>query len=86
MAKLGRATAVDGSCRADLTNLTACDACVNAGFEVQSKLLEIDGKKSHSTNCFYFTVSYAAGIVNKAGPLSNGSLSCIFALPLITGN
>ncbi|KAJ9687446.1 hypothetical protein PVL29_016079 [Vitis rotundifolia] len=86
VAKLGRSTALDGNCRADLTNLTACDACVKAGFQVQSKLIEIDGKKSHSTNCFYFTVLYAAGVVNEAGPESNGVLSCILGVPLVPHN
>ncbi|RVW43481.1 putative receptor-like protein kinase [Vitis vinifera] len=82
VAKLGPSTALDSSCRADLTDLTACDACVNAGFEVQSKLIEIDGNKSHSTDCFYFTVLYAAGIVNEAGPESTGAMSCVLAVPL----
>ena len=80
--KLGPTTALDASCRADLTDNAACDACVNAGFIVQSKLIEIDGNSSHSTNCFYFTVSYAAGVVNEAGPESNGAMSCVLALPL----
>ncbi|KAJ9687447.1 hypothetical protein PVL29_016080 [Vitis rotundifolia] len=82
VAKLGPSTALDSNCRADLTDLTACDACVNAGFQVQSKLIEIDGNKSHSTDCFYFTVLYAAGIVNEAGPESTGAMSCVLAVPL----
>ncbi|KAL6329341.1 hypothetical protein AAG906_017646 [Vitis piasezkii] len=82
VAKLGRSTALDGNCRADLTVLTACDACVKAGFQVQSKLIQIDGNESHSKNCFYFTILYAAGVVNEAGPESNGAMSCVLAVPL----
>ncbi|RVX04681.1 putative receptor-like protein kinase [Vitis vinifera] len=82
VAKLGRSTALDGNCRADLSVLTACDACVKAGFQVQSKLIQIDGNESHSKDCFYFTILYAAGVVNEAGPESNGAMSCVLAVPL----
>ncbi|XP_051132920.1 probable receptor-like protein kinase At1g11050 [Andrographis paniculata] len=81
--KLGPSTAVDSSCKPDLTVPTSCDACVAAGFAVQKQLVGIDGNQSHSLNCFYFTVLYAAGIVNQFGPESNGALTCIFGLPVI---
>ncbi|KAL9141246.1 hypothetical protein ABFS82_14G090500 [Erythranthe guttata] len=84
-AKLGNSTAVDASCKSDLTDPTSCDACVAAGFRVQADLIAIDGNTSHSVNCFYFTVLYAAGIVNQYGPQSTGAVSCIFGLPIISG-
>ncbi|KAK6121332.1 hypothetical protein DH2020_044904 [Rehmannia glutinosa] len=83
--KLGNSTALD-SCKPDLTDLTSCDACVAAGFRVQTDLISIDGNKSHSTDCFYFTVLYAAGIVNDFGPESLGSVSCIFGLSISSSN
>ncbi|KAL3538540.1 hypothetical protein ACH5RR_001906 [Cinchona calisaya] len=79
---LGNSTILDSACRPDLSDLTACDACLAAATQVQSQLLAIDGNKSHSVPCFYFTVLYAAGIVNKFGPQSNAAISCIFNLQL----
>lgn len=83
---LGNSTALDSSCKPDLTDLTSCDACVAAGFRVQADLVAIDGNKSHSTDCFYFAVLYAAGIVNQFGPESNGAVSCIFGLSISSSN
>ncbi|KAF2319802.1 hypothetical protein GH714_019098 [Hevea brasiliensis] len=57
-------------------------ACVAAGFKVQSELLSIDGNQTHATDCFRFTVLYAAGIVNEFGPESDGAVTCIFGLDL----
>ncbi|KAA8536553.1 hypothetical protein F0562_029031 [Nyssa sinensis] len=85
-AKLGPSTVLDTACRPDLTDLTFCDACVAAGFQVQTDLIAIDGNKNHSTDCFYFSILYAAGIANEFGPESAGSLSCIFGLPVETGS
>ncbi|KAF5732131.1 receptor-like protein kinase [Tripterygium wilfordii] len=82
LSKLGKSTPLDSGCSPDLTDLTSCDACVAAGFKVQSMLLLIDGNKTHATDCFYFTILYAAGIVNKLGPESDGAASCIFGLSL----
>ncbi|KAK6156983.1 hypothetical protein DH2020_011231 [Rehmannia glutinosa] len=79
---LGQSTVLDKACKKDLTDLSACDACVLAGFKVQSQLLGFDGNNSHSKGCFYYTILYAAAIVNELGPESIGSLSCIFGLPL----
>uniref|UniRef100_A0A166DZ51 non-specific serine/threonine protein kinase n=1 Tax=Daucus carota subsp. sativus TaxID=79200 RepID=A0A166DZ51_DAUCS len=78
--KLGSSTQVDSSCRPDLTDLSACGACVAAGLRVQADLIGIDGNSSHSTDCFYFAILYAAGIVNQLGPESKGSVTCIFGL------
>ncbi|KAK4493249.1 hypothetical protein RD792_017874 [Penstemon davidsonii] len=78
--KLGPSTQLDSACRPDVADLTTCGSCLAAGLRVQSDLISIDGNKSHSLNCFYFTVLYAAGIVNQLGPESIGAVSCIFGL------
>ncbi|PSS13435.1 Leaf rust 10 disease-resistance locus receptor-like protein kinase [Actinidia chinensis var. chinensis] len=80
VARLGRSTVLDSACAPDLVDDTACDACVKAGFQVQTALTNIDGNRSHAIDCFYFTILYAAGIVNDFGPESTGSVSCIFGL------
>ncbi|KAK2966663.1 hypothetical protein RJ640_002361 [Escallonia rubra] len=80
VAKLGPTTQLDSGCRQDLTDLTFCDACVAAGSQVLSNLTAIDGNTSHSTDCYYFAILYAAGIVNEFGPESSGTISCIFGL------
>ncbi|KAG9135456.1 hypothetical protein Leryth_007227 [Lithospermum erythrorhizon] len=80
--KLGNSTLLDTACKPDLTYSTACDSCVAAGFRVQSNLITLDGNKSHSTDCFYFTVLYAAGIANDYGPNSTGAVKCIFSMQL----
>lgn len=67
-------------CSSNLSDLTLCNACVSAGFEVSSKLTSIDGNASHATNCFYFTVLYAAGVVNEMGPENPISSACILGL------
>ncbi|XP_050209052.1 probable receptor-like protein kinase At1g11050 [Mercurialis annua] len=79
---LGNSTVLDTACKPDLVDLTSCSACVAAGFTVQSELLTFDGNNSHATDCFYFTVLYAAGVVNEFGPESDGSVTCIFGLDL----
>ncbi|KAF8405685.1 hypothetical protein HHK36_007762 [Tetracentron sinense] len=80
--KLGPSTSLDSACRPDLTVLNSCDACVTAGLKTQSRLISIDGNTSHGTDCFYFTVLYAAGVVNEFGPESTGVATCILELPL----
>lgn len=80
--QLGKSTSLDSDCRSDLTDLTACDSCLRAGYKVQSLLLSADGNQTHAQDCFYFAVLYAAGIVNEFGPESDGVVSCIFGLDL----
>nr|TKR84295.1 putative receptor-like protein kinase [Populus alba] len=82
VARLGKSTSLDTACKSDLTDNTACDGCVRAGYKVQSMLLSIDGNQTHATYCFYFAILYAAGIVNEFGPESDGAASCIFGLEL----
>ncbi|KAI8553846.1 hypothetical protein RHMOL_Rhmol05G0047800 [Rhododendron molle] len=82
LGQLGPTTPLNSACRSDLTDPTSCNACVNAGFQVQTDLIRIDGNTSHSRDCFYFTILYAAGIVNEYGPESNSAISCIFGLTI----
>ncbi|KAI4296236.1 hypothetical protein L6164_036210 [Bauhinia variegata] len=78
--KLGQSTSLDTACKSDLTDLSKCDNCLAAGLQVQKQLISIDGNSSHSKDCFYFAVLYAAGIVNEFGPESTGVVTCVFAM------
>ncbi|XP_030955224.1 probable receptor-like protein kinase At1g11050 [Quercus lobata] len=82
--ELGPTSALDSGCKSDLTDLTSCDACVSAGYQVQKELLAIDGNTSQAKalDCFYFAVLYAAGIVNAYGPESVGVMTCPLGLQL----
>ncbi|KAK1323979.1 putative receptor-like protein kinase [Acorus calamus] len=82
LAKLGNGTSLDESCSPDLSDLTLCNACVNAGLKISSRLTSLDGNTSHATDCFYLTVLYAAGVVNRLGPQNPSTTSCIFGLAL----
>ncbi|RWR92761.1 putative receptor-like protein kinase [Cinnamomum micranthum f. kanehirae] len=79
---VGRNSPLDTSCDGDLTDLTACQGCLNAGLKVTSQLEGIDKNATHQNECFYFTVLYAAGIVNKFGPENPKSATCILGLAL----
>ncbi|KAJ4950066.1 hypothetical protein NE237_026898 [Protea cynaroides] len=79
--KLGSTTHLDIGCFSDLSG-SSCDACVSAGFKVLASLMAIDGNTSHSTDCWYFTILYAGGIVNKLGPKHTDTAACIFGLPI----
>ncbi|KAK9110236.1 hypothetical protein Sjap_018296 [Stephania japonica] len=81
--KLGSSTQLDSSCRDDLSDSMICDACLKASLRVQNELVSIDKNTSHSTDCFYFAVLYAGGIVNLLGPESTSTAGCIFALPML---
>ncbi|XP_020591784.1 probable receptor-like protein kinase At1g11050 [Phalaenopsis equestris] len=72
--RLGNSTSVDTSCAPDLLDLTRCAACLS------SRLTALDGNTSHATNCFYLTVTYAAGIANNFGPEDPRDSSCILGL------
>ncbi|XP_048443256.1 probable receptor-like protein kinase At1g11050 [Pyrus x bretschneideri] len=80
VSKLGNSTVLDSACRPDLSDLSSCGGCVDAGFAIQKMLLAADGNSSHTEDCWYFTILYAAGIVNEFGPESNGVVNCIFGL------
>nr|KYP63178.1 putative LRR receptor-like serine/threonine-protein kinase RKF3 [Cajanus cajan] len=78
--KLGQSTPLQTACRPDLSDLSQCDVCLGAGLQVKQELISIDGNSSHSIDCFYFAILYAAGIVNEFGPESNGAVTCIFSI------
>ncbi|GJT88308.1 probable receptor-like protein kinase [Tanacetum coccineum] len=84
--KLGNNTALDTSCKSDLSDNTACADCVAAGLSVHSILNGIDGNASHSNDCFYFAVLYAAGIANDLGPESKGAVGCTFGFDFLPKN
>lgn len=77
--KVGPMTPLDTSCKGDLEGLTRCSSCLESGMTVNSQLTSLDTK---ATKCFYFTVLYAAGIVNELGPSEPRTASCILGLPL----
>ncbi|KAL9271908.1 putative receptor-like protein [Drosera capensis] len=82
--KLGDTDPLDTVCRPDVSVPSQCDACATAGQTVQSRLVAISGNTTQATDCFYFAILYAAGVVNELGPESLGAMSCIFELSLIT--
>ncbi|XP_030545165.1 probable receptor-like protein kinase At1g11050 [Rhodamnia argentea] len=77
-ARVGPMSPLDTSCKGDLTG-TRCSQCVEAGLQVSSRLSSLD---PNSTDCFYFTVLYAAGIVNELGPTDETTANCILGLPI----
>lgn len=62
-----------------MDNLTLYKACVLAGFRVSSQLTSIDGNTFHATNYFYFTVLYAAIVVNEMGP--ENPITVLYTVP-----
>ncbi|XP_058089873.1 probable receptor-like protein kinase At1g11050 [Magnolia sinica] len=81
---VGPTSLLDSSCRGDLSDLTSCQGCVNAGVKVQALLVAKDRNASHETECFYFSVLYAAGIVNGLSPEDTENAACILGLALAT--
>uniref|UniRef100_A0A2N9J960 non-specific serine/threonine protein kinase n=1 Tax=Fagus sylvatica TaxID=28930 RepID=A0A2N9J960_FAGSY len=71
-------TLLNTSCQGDLTGLTRCGLCLEAGQQVNSHLT----KGPNDTKCFYFTAIYAAGIVNEFGPKDARTATCTLGLPL----
>ncbi|XP_061372190.1 probable receptor-like protein kinase At1g11050 [Gastrolobium bilobum] len=78
--KVGTLSPLDTSCNGDMKDQTRCSICTDAGFKVTSQLTSIDPK--NATKCFYFTILYAAAVVNQFGPTDVGTASCILGLPL----
>ncbi|KAF6170562.1 hypothetical protein GIB67_031970 [Kingdonia uniflora] len=76
---MGPTTQLNQHCNENLLDLTSCSSCLAAGMKVTSQLVSLD---KNSTKCFYFTVLYAAGIVNDLGPERLPTASCILGLPL----
>eukprot|EP01018_Ginkgo_biloba_P019341 Gb_33832 [translate_table: standard] len=78
-------TAIDSSCKGDLSGLTACTICRDSAQAVNGKLVAFSKNVTEETSlhCFYFTVLYASGLVNVFGPKNAKTASCTFGLPLI---
>ncbi|GFP89847.1 probable receptor-like protein kinase at1g11050 [Phtheirospermum japonicum] len=70
---------LETSCNGDLTGLTRCSLCLDAGLKVNSYLVSLH---PNSTKCFFFAILYAAAIVNDFGPEDVRTASCILALPI----
>lgn len=82
---VGPSTSLVNACNQDFEHdSTLCDACLRAGFQVQSELYSIDKNESHAAGCFYYTVLYAAAMATKFGPESTSALVCPFGLPIIS--
>lgn len=77
--KVGETSPLESACKGDLTGLTRCSSCLDAGLKVNSQLV---GLAPNSTKCFYFTILYAAGIVNEFGPKDARTATCILGLEL----
>ncbi|KAF9609780.1 hypothetical protein IFM89_018228 [Coptis chinensis] len=78
--RVGATSQLDEFCKGDVSGLTTCSSCLAAGMKVTSQLVSFD--KNASDKCFYFTVLYAAGIVNELGPDDTRTASCILGLQL----
>lgn len=78
--KVGQVTSLNMACE-NMTGLTQCSACLDAGNTVTSQLV---GLAPNSSKCFYFTVLYAAGILND--PKDPNAAACILGLPLAASN
>ncbi|XP_073043703.1 probable receptor-like protein kinase At1g11050 [Primulina eburnea] len=77
--KVRTSSPLESSCNGDLTGLTRCGLCLDAGLEVNSYLVSL---QPNSTKCFFFTILYAAAIINDFGPEDPRIASCIFGIPL----
>ncbi|CAL4946293.1 unnamed protein product [Urochloa decumbens] len=75
---------LNASCGADVTSLSVCTRCLNAGVGASARLTAAAGNSSKSQSCFYLTVLYAAGISSSAGPDSPATASCALGLALST--
>ncbi|KAJ0086896.1 hypothetical protein Patl1_08288 [Pistacia atlantica] len=78
--KAGQVTPLDTACK-NMTGLTQCTACLDAGYTVTSQLV---GLAPNSTKCFYFAILYAAGILND--PKDPNAAACILGLSLAASN
>uniref|UniRef100_A0A0D9WGQ1 non-specific serine/threonine protein kinase n=1 Tax=Leersia perrieri TaxID=77586 RepID=A0A0D9WGQ1_9ORYZ len=81
--------ALDSACGGDLSSLPLCSRCLDAGIAATSRLKAAANISSNAStddaatgNCFYLTVTYAAGISNAAGPTSPPTAGCTLGLAL----
>ncbi|KAL3724144.1 hypothetical protein ACJRO7_036204 [Eucalyptus globulus] len=80
--ELGNSTILDSACQPDLNVLAYCDKCESATLSIQAQLQSISANNPNTPECFYFTILYAAGIVNVYGPESTGVVSCLMSLSI----
>lgn len=78
--KVGPITPLQTSCKGDVSGLTQCSSCLDAGQKVTSQLTSLD--PDANSKCFYFTCLYAAAIVNELGPMDPKTAVCMLGLPL----
>lgn len=83
MQRLGPETDLDAVWKGNLCDLSLCNSCPAAGLKVSARLTALDGKSSHATDCFYFTIIYAGGVVNSLGPEDPATAACIMGLALV---
>jgi hypothetical protein len=79
-------TSLDSACKGDLSDLGACQACKDSGDLVQKMLVDMYKNLTNvatSKKCYYFTVLYAAGVVNEFGPKNRNTAQCILRLPFV---
>uniref|UniRef100_A0A0E0L2Q4 non-specific serine/threonine protein kinase n=1 Tax=Oryza punctata TaxID=4537 RepID=A0A0E0L2Q4_ORYPU len=82
--------ALDSAC-GDLSSMPLCSRCLDAGIAATSRLKAAANISANATtddaatrNCFYLTVTYAAGISNIAGPTYPPTAACTLGLALST--
>ncbi|CAL1412516.1 unnamed protein product [Linum trigynum] len=78
--RVGPLTPLDSACRGDVSGLTRCSSCLDAGLKVNSQLTNVQANAT--SKCFYFTCLYAVAMVSELGPLDAKTSGCILALPL----
>lgn len=75
-AKVG-STAMDSSCKGDLSDSAVCQECYADSVNAVSKASNLS---TNNSDCFYFVVLYAAAIVNDFGPTNPATAGCVLAL------
>ncbi|EFJ23961.1 hypothetical protein SELMODRAFT_102403 [Selaginella moellendorffii] len=70
-------TPMDISCAGDLSSGAACQSCVADAEEVVRTLNSISPGR---LECLYFTVLYAAGVINDRGPSEPSTVECLLGI------
>eukprot|EP00250_Pteridium_aquilinum_P015911 c22835_g1_i1 orf=1-1260(-) len=69
-------TAMDSSCKGDLSNSAVCQVCDT---DVQTAIAKASNLSVNHSDCMYFGVLYAAGIINDLGPTNAATAYCLLA-------
>ncbi|KAJ7564963.1 hypothetical protein O6H91_02G041800 [Diphasiastrum complanatum] len=69
---------MDASCSGDLSSQAGCQICTDDIKQVVYKLNSID--PNHSTDCVYFSVIYAAAVLNTLGPMNPSTAVCLLGM------